>query len=150
MTDGGTAQQQDAGPDEVHLQLQALQARIDTLERDRAQNQQQADLLQQLVAEMRDLRAQIAAADTRQKTSEQERAARQTQMQTAVSSLQSAQYRLMSGDANVDAELDQAASAFSGPARRDVEAARTALRNRDLAQARAYLGAAITDAAQER
>ena len=58
--------------------------------------------------------------------------------------------RLMAGDASVEAELDQAAAAFSGPARRDVEAARRALQNRDLSQARAYLGAAISDAAQER
>jgi predicted nucleic acid-binding Zn-ribbon protein len=140
----------DAGPDEVHRQLQALQARLDALERDRAQGQQQAELLQQLVGEMRDLRAQIADADGRRRATEQDRAARQAQVQSAVSGLQNAQYRLMIGDGSVDAELDQAASAFSGPARRDVEAARRALQNRDLAQARAYLAAAISDAAQER
>jgi len=148
-SDGGVAQQ-DAGPDEVHRQLQALQARIDALERDRAQGQQQAELLQQLVGEMRDLRTQIADADGRRRATEQDRAARQAQVQSAVSGLQNAQYRLMSGDGSVDAELDQAASAFSGPARRDVEAARRALQNRDLARARAYLSAAISDAAQER
>jgi len=148
-SDSGVAQQ-DAGPDEVHRQLQALQTRIDTLERDRAQGQQQAELLQQLVGEMRDLRAQIADADARRTTAEQGRAARQAQVQSAVSGLQNAQYRLMTGDGSIDAELDQAASAFSGPARREIEAARRALQNRDLAQARAYLNAAISDAAQER
>jgi TolA-binding protein len=147
--DGGVARM-DAGPDATQLQLQALQRRIDALERDRSQNQQQAELLQQLVSEVRDLRAQVSGADARQQDAEQDRAARKAQVQSAVSGLQSAQQRLRAGDASVDAELDQAASAFSGPARRDVEAARVALRNRDLAQARAYLSAAISEAAQER
>ena len=80
--DGGVAQQ-DAGPDEVRRQLQALQWRIDALERERAQNQQQAELLQQLVTEMRDLKSQIAGADARQKAVEQDRANRQAQVQSA-------------------------------------------------------------------
>jgi TolA-binding protein len=148
-SDAGVAQQ-DAGPDEVHQKLQALQARIDALERDRELQQQQAQLLQQLVVEMRELRGQMADADARQKGAEQDRAARRSQLQYAVSGLQSAQARLMSGDADVDAVLEQAGAAFTGQARYDVEAARRALQNRDLSQARAYLNAAITDAAQER
>jgi uncharacterized membrane-anchored protein YhcB (DUF1043 family) len=148
-TDAGVARQ-DAGPDQLQLQLQALRARIDALERERVQSQEQAQLLQQLVNEVRDLRAQMAGSDERQRATEQERAARKAQLLSAVGGLQDAQYRLSTGDSSVEAALDQAASAFSGPARRDVEAARLALQNRDLSQARAYLAAAISDAAQER
>jgi len=147
--DGGAAPL-DAGPDEVHQQLQALQSRVYQLERERAQSQEQAQLLQQLVGEMRDLRQQLAEAENRQRAAEQERAARQAQMQSAMSSLQAAQERLRTGDYAVLDELDQASSVFSGAARRDIEYARTALQNRDLAAARAHLSAAISHAAQER
>jgi hypothetical protein len=147
--DGGAAPL-DAGPDEVHLQLQALQSRVYQLERERAQSQEQAQLLQQLVGEMRDLRQQLAEAENRQRAAEQERAARHAQVQSAVSGLQAVQERLRSGDYAVLDELDQASSVLSGAARRDLEYARTALQNRDIAAARAYLSAAISHAAQER
>jgi hypothetical protein len=42
--------------------------------------------------------------------------------------------------------LDQAQSSFTGQAQRDVQAARDALRNGDMSQARAYLSAAVSDA----
>ena len=46
----------------------------------------------------------------------------------------------------IETELDQAQRSFTGQAQRDVQAARAALRNRDLAAARALLSAAISDA----
>ena len=97
---------------------------------------------------MQQLRQQLADAEARRQAEEQQRAGRQQQMQSAIDTLVQAQSALAGGSSDIAGALDQAASTFTGQAQRDVQAARTALQNRDLSAARAYLSAAISDAQQ--
>jgi len=143
---GADAGPADAGPDEVHRELQTLRARIEILEQERAQSQMTAQQLQQLTLEVQQIRQQLADAQARRVADEQQRQAQEDAVQSGVDTLVAAQQRLASGDASIDAELDRAQASFSGQALRDVQAAREALRNKDLAQARLLLSAAIADA----
>jgi len=141
--DGGPG---DAGPDEVHRELQTLRARVEALERERAQSQLTAQQLQQLTVEVQQIRQQLADAQARRVAEEQQQQSQEAAVQSGVDTLLAAQERLSSGDANIEAELDRAQASFSGQALRDVQAAREALRNKDLAQARRLLSTAISDA----
>jgi predicted nucleic acid-binding Zn-ribbon protein len=143
--DGGVSQA-DAGPDEVRRELQALRARVEALEQDRARSQQTIEQLQQLNTEVQQLRQQIADAEAQRQAADEQRAAQQTSVQSAIDALYGAQQKMSGGNSSIEAELERAESAFSGQARRDVEAARAALRNRDLGRARAYLNSAIANA----
>ena len=147
-TDAGTATSAatDAGWDEVHRQMQQLRARLETLEQERAQNQQTAQQLQQLTQEVQLLRQQIADAEAQRAAAEQQRDARRASVQTAVDALYAAQQALAGGNSSIEAALEQAQATFTGQAQRDVIAARAALRNSDLSGARALLAAAISDA----
>ena len=145
-TDAGAIAQQDGGLDDVHRELQQLRARLEALERERAQAQENAQRLQQLVDDVHQLRQQIADAEAQRQAAEQERQTRRASVQSAVDALYGAQQRLAGGNSSIEAELDQAQSSFTGQAQRDIEAARAALRNRDLSTARALLSAAISDA----
>jgi TolA-binding protein len=141
----------DAGETATQRQIADLRARVEGLEQKLAQTQQQSEDLQQIAAELRLLRAQVAEAEAQRQGEEQARAARQQQVQSAVDALGRVQYSLASGnDDDISAALDQAQAAFSGQAQRDVQMARAALQNRDLALARTYLAAAISDALQGR
>ena len=145
--DGGTTTaQRDAGPDPVRLELQQLRARIDALEQERAQTQQNSRQLAQVVQELQQLRQQVTDAEARRQVAEEQQQAQRASTQAAVDSLYAAQQRLAGGDSAIEAQLAQAQSTFTGQAQRDIQAARAALRNRDLAAARALLSAAITDA----
>jgi len=144
--DAGTTAQRDGGSDDLHRELQQLRARLEALEQERAQAQQNAQQLQQLVQEMQQLRQQIADAEAQRQAAEQERENRRASVQSGVDALYTAQQRLAGGNSSIEAELDKAQSSFTGQAQRDIEAARAALRNRDLSAARALLSAAISDA----
>jgi len=144
--DAGTTAQHDGGVDDVHRELQQLRARLEALEQERAQAQQNAQQLQQLVQEVQQLRQRIADAEAQRQAAEQERETRRASVQSAVDALYTAQQRLAGGNGSIETELEQAQSAFTGQAQRDIEAARAALRNRDLSAARALLSAAISDA----
>ena len=144
--DAGTTAQRDGGSDDLHRELQQLRARLEALEQERAQAQQNAQQLQQLVQEMQQLRQQIADAEAQRQAAEQERESRRASVQSAVDALYTAQQRLAGGNSSIEAELDKAQSTFTGQAQRDIEAARAALRSRDLSAARALLSAAISDA----
>jgi len=141
--DGGASADRDAGPDDVHRELQQLRARLDALEQERAQAQQVSQQLQQLSQEVQHVRQQIADAEGRRQLEEQQREERLAQVQSGLDSLYVAQQRLAAGDPSIDSELARAQAAFTGQAQRDVEAARVAVQNRDLARARAMLSAAI-------
>ena len=145
-TDGGTAQAADAGPDDVHRELQALRARVDALEQERARYQETSQQLQEITAQLQQLRQQVADAETQRQTTEQQQSEHHADVESAVSSLYSAQQRLQGGNSSIDAELAQAQAAFSGKAKMDVQAARDALQNKDLTGARNLLSAAISDA----
>jgi len=141
--DGGASLERDAGPDDVHRELQQLRARLDALEQERAHAQQVSQQLQQLTLEVQQIRQQIADAEARRQLEEQQREERQGLVQSGLDALYAAQQRLAAGDASIDSELSRAQAAFTGQAQRDVEAARMAVQNRDLARARAMLSAAI-------
>jgi len=141
--DGGATVERDAGPDDVHRELQQLRARLDALEQERAHAQQVSQQLQQLTLEVQQIRQQIADAEARRQLEEQQREERQGLVQSGLDALYAAQQRLAAGDASIDFELSRAQAAFTGQAQRDVEAARMAVQNRDLARARAMLSAAI-------
>jgi chromosome segregation ATPase len=143
--DAGTAQR-DGGPDELHRELQTMRARLDALEQELARSRETAQQLQQLTSEVRQLRQQVADAEAERQVAEQQREDRRAAVQNAVSGLYAAQQRLQGGNPSIDAELDQAQSTFTGEAQRDVQAARVALRNRDLSAARALLSSAISHA----
>jgi predicted component of type VI protein secretion system len=147
--DGGVALA-DAGPDEVHRELQQLRARVDQLERERAQSQQSAQQLQQITQELQELRRQVADAEAQRQAEAEQAQARRASTQSAVDGLYAAQAQLAGGGYDVEAQLSRAESAFSGDAQRNVRLARTALQNRDLSAARAYLAAAIAAAQQGR
>jgi len=141
--DGGVVVQRDAGPDQVQQEMQQLRARIEALEQERAQTRQNAQKLDQLVQQ---LRQQVADAEARRQASEEQQQAQRASVQIAVDALYAAQQRLAGGNYAIETELDQAQRSFTGQAQRDVQAARAALQNRDLAAARALLSAAISDA----
>jgi DNA repair exonuclease SbcCD ATPase subunit len=130
----------------VHRELQQLRTRLEALEQDRAARAQTAQQLQQLAQEVQQIRQQIADAEARRLAEEQDRQARRAGVQSAVDGLYAAQQRLMAGDSSIEAELDRAQATFTGQALRNLEAARGALQNRDLARARGYLAAAISEA----
>lgn len=144
--DAGTTAQRDGGIDDLHRELQQLRTRLEALEQERAQAQQNAQQLQQLVQEVQQLRQQIADAEAQRQAAEEEREDRRASVQSGVDALYVAQQRLAGGNSSIEAELDKAQSSFTGQAQRDIEAARAALRNRDLSAARALLSAAISDA----
>jgi chromosome segregation ATPase len=143
--DAGTAQR-DAGPDEVHRELQALRARLDVLEQELARSRQTSQQLEQLTSEVQQLRQQVADGEAQRQAAQQQREAQRDSVQSAVSALYAAQQRLMGGNASIETELEQAQAAFSGQAQRDIQAARNALQNHDLVGARALLSAAISNA----
>lgn len=148
--DGGTVARLDAGPDAVHVELMQLRARVDALERERAQMQQQSQQLADIARQLQEIRSQIADAESQRQAAERQQAARREQLQSGVSALYQAQSMLAGGNASIDDQLAQARGAFPPQAQRDIDAARTALQNRDLSAARAYLSAAISDAQQGR
>jgi hypothetical protein len=149
--DAGAPVQRIAAPEDVQRELQQLKARVDALERERAQLQlQQSQQLEEVVRQLRELRGQIAGIDQQRQTAAQQKEAQYEQLQAGVSALQQAQDMLAVGDYAVDGQLGQAQAAFPPQAQRDVEAARMALQNRDLSAARAYLAAAIIHAQQGR
>jgi hypothetical protein len=136
----------DAGT--TQAQILELRARISTLEQQAAASQQQTQQMAAMNDQLQALRDQLAAADAQRQQQQQDTLARQQAVQSAVSSLVSAQQQLAGGDAAIGDALNQAQSAFTGQAQRDVQAAQVALRNGDLAAARAYLSSAVSNAQQ--
>lgn len=147
--DAGPAPQ-DAGPSPLQQEVQQLRARVDALEQERSQIRQQSQQLEQIVQQLRDLRGEIADSQQRQREDEAQQQAQKQQLQAGVEAAYQAQTMLAGGNSAVESQLDQAQAAFPPQAQRDVQAARYALRNRDLSAARAYLSAAIVNAQQGR
>jgi hypothetical protein len=145
----------DAGPPDVSTRVEKLEqemadlrARAAALEGQLRQAQEQARGLPELRQQVADLRSQIAAEAARKAQAEEQQAARREQVESAVSALFSAEQVLARGDPAVGAALDDAERNLGGQAGRDVAAARLALQNHDLAQARYFLGIAIAHARQ--
>lgn len=149
-SDAGVASADAGPPDEMHRELQQLRARVDMLERERAQSQQSAQQLQQINQELQQLRRQVADAEAQRQAEVEQAQARRASVQSAVDALYGAQAQLAGGGYDVEEQLSRAESTFTGDAQRNVRLARTALQNRDLSAARAYLSAAIAAAQQGR
>lgn len=148
--DAGPVAQADAGLDPVRAELVQLRARVDALERERGQSQLQTQQLMEITRQLQDLRTQLADTDARRQATEQQQAFQREQLEAGVSALFQAQSQLAAGNSSIEEQLAQAQGSFPPQAQRDIEYARTALRNNDLAVARAYLNAAIADAQQGR
>lgn len=142
-SDGGTPVPRIAAPDDVQRELQQLRTRVDALERERGQLQQQSQQLGEVMRQVEDLRRQLAEGEQRKQTALQKERAQQEQRQSGLSALRQAQAALAGGDSAVEDQLAQAQASLPPQAQDDLEAARTALRNRDLSAARAWLSAAI-------
>lgn len=149
--DAGVTAPQDAGPTTEQRELQQLRARVDALEQQRFQQQdQQARQLDEVVRQLRELRGQIADGEQRRKAAEDRQEQYRAEVYAGVNALYQAEAMLAGGNSAVDDQLAQAQAAFPPQAQREVQAARSALRNRDLSAARTLLYAAIADAQQGR
>jgi hypothetical protein len=137
--DGGTRSLQS-------LQIEELRARIALLEQQAALQQQQAQQMQLMNEQLSALRQQMADQENRRAQERQQAQQHAEATQSAINSLTYVQQQLMQGDTSVGAALDQAQSAFTGQAQRDIDYARQALRNGDVAGARTYVYSAIMDA----
>src|SRR5258708_20344405 len=123
-SDAGDAVPRIAAPEDVQREMQQLKARVDTLERERAQlQQQQSQQLEEVVRQLRELRGQIADGEQQRQTAAQQRQAQDEQLQAGVSGLQQAQDRLGGGDNAGGGQLAQAEAAFPPPADADGPAA---------------------------
>ena len=92
----------------------------------------------------------MADAEAQRQAEVDQAQARRASVQSAVDALYGAQAQLAGGGYEIEAQLSRAEAAFTGDAQRNVRLARTALQNRDLSAARAYLSAAIAAAQQGR
>ena len=146
--DGGTPVPRIAAPDDVQRELQQLRARVDALEQQRGQLQEQSRQLGEVMRQLQQVRAQLNEGEQRKQAAQQQERQQGEQRASGVSALQQAQMALAGGDSQVEDQLSQASASLPAQAQRDIEAARTALRNRDLSAARAYLSAAILHAQQ--
>ena len=151
--DGGS---DDAGPSAsdalqaVRRQLTELQSRTATLEYEAQRNRNQERLLQQLSDQVAGLRQQIAQGQQQQADTQQQAATQREDTERAVSSLSGIQGSLAGGNLDVDAALAEAQGLLPPQAQRDLQAAREAVRNRDLYNARAHVAQAIANAQQGR
>ena len=152
-SDGGSSASSDAadaGPSSLAVEVQALRARVQALEGDRAQAQRQSEQLDQLAQELRALRAELRQGEAGRQQQAQAQQVRGQQVQQSVNGLAAAQQALASGNENIGDALDAAEATLTGPARGSIAAARDALRNRDLSAARAFLAQAVAQAQSER
>ena len=140
----------DARVDGLSRDVQQLRARLDVLEQQQRELRDQAGQAAELRREIEAIRAQLAAADADRERATQVQEDRRSQVASGIQLLAGAEQRLAGGNSDVDDALAQAEAAFSGPARYRVQAARQALRNRDLSAARAHIAAAAAEARTER
>ena len=134
--------------DKLEQQVSELRARSTALEAALRQAQGQEQELQQLNQQMTELRGQINAEAQRKQQAAAQSAAQHQRITGAVSGLLSADQTLAGGSSDIEPALDAAEQAFTGEAAQEVTAAREALRNDDLSQARALLQSAIAHAQQ--
>ncbi len=146
--DAGTPVPRIAASEEVQRELQQLRGRVEALEQGRAQLQQQSQQLGEVMRQLQVLRAQLAEGEQKQAAAQKREQAQREQRESGVSALRQAQAALAGGDSAVEDQLALAQATFPPQAQRDIDGARTALRNRDLSAARAWLDSAIAHAQQ--
>jgi len=136
-----------AETERLRAELQTLQARIATLEKDVAVARQQNEQLQAVVRNLESLRDELQAAVDERARNEQAAAQQAAQARAAVNGLMGAVQQLQTGDTDIGAALGAARSASLSPlVHQDIEQAQRSLDNEDLGVAASYLLQAITDA----
>lgn len=151
--DGGPADEAPAGgerADSLRREVSDLQARTAALERDALRARRQEQQLQQLTEQLAALRQQLAQGQQQQAEAQAQAQAGRDNAQQAISSLLSVQGALAGGNLDVDAALAEAQALAPPQAQRDLAAARDAVHNQDLYNARAQVAQAIADAQQGR
>ena len=147
-----TADPPDAGTvsaDEVtrlRQDVQALRDRISQLERELADVKKRNAELEQLMQELESIHADLRSAVAQRQEAEGEAAAHAARVRSAIDSLIDLDARLARGDDDVLPIIDSASGVLEGSAHADLAAARRAITNKDLANARVYLLQAVADA----
>ena len=144
-SDGGAAPTSDELA-ELRRDVSTLKTRTQALERDSQRARDQDQLLQRLSDQVQSLRQELAQDKAQKQAREDEQAARRDETQQAMTGLAQVQNAMAGGSADVDRALVSLRSSLPPAAQRDVDAAREALRNRDLAAARALVAQAMMDA----
>jgi predicted nucleic acid-binding Zn-ribbon protein len=127
-------------------QVSTLRARIAQLEQRADSDRGQAQQLQEMNTQLRALGQQATDAQARRAASEAQAASSMAQRQEAVDGLGAALSQLQSGNGDIASALDAGDLAFPPQARLELAAARAALANKNLGEARALLEAAIAHA----
>jgi hypothetical protein len=144
--DAGISARTDPPVEEFRREVEDLRARTSLLEKQVAQQREQQKQLEKISRQLDELRSQITDAEKRRQEAERLAAERRAQFDRVVARLLAAQQALAAGSSDVDEAIKEAEASLSGQARRDVEAARDAVRNHDLFNARLFLQQAVIDA----
>lgn len=115
--------------------LEQQLARLDEENRERAK----------VVEELHALQTQVSEDSADRKATEARKVQHAQDVDTAITGLLAMDRQLQTGDTNVGAALSHAEQVLSAHARYHLSAIRTALDNKDIATARAYLEQAIID-----
>lgn len=148
-SDGGVA----TGPadvEQLRREVRELSSRTAALEQEAARGRAQQQQLQQISADLAALRQQLAQGQQQQQAAQEQAAAQRDDTQRAISGLLSVQDALAGGNLDVDAALSEAMGSLPPQAQRELAAARDAIRNRDLYNARAHVAQALSIAQQGR
>lgn len=136
--------------DRLRLELTELRARTAALEQRAAAAEAVAARVERLGGRLEELRAHVTETESRQADAERRAVEQKANVEAVTRSLIQAQQTLATGATNIGEALRAAEVYYTGPALRDVQAARAALANGDLASARVFLGLAIIDAQSSR
>jgi Skp family chaperone for outer membrane proteins len=120
-------------------EIQALREELHVMQ---ATAQETNAKLDAAVSELRQVKAQLA---DQQRSQEQQRAQRETQKEAAVQ-LSAVDQRLATGDTTVSALMNTLQGQLGPAAQLNLDYARTALANNDIASARMYLAQAMLEA----
>jgi chromosome segregation ATPase len=141
------ADQRDAGPpspvEQLRREISALQARTDALEQELRRDRERRDRLSE---QLQALQRQFAERDQREQAQAVERQAQLEQTQRGVSTLLGVQNSLAVGNFDVESAIGAAQDSLPPQSQGALEAAREALRNHDLYNARLYVSQAIAAA----
>lgn len=144
--DAGTDQRDAGAPspvEQLRRELSALQSRTDALEQELRRDRERRDRLSE---ELQALQRQIAQRDQREQTQAAERQAQLEVTQRGVSTLLGVQNALAVGNFDVESAIGAAQDSLPPQSQGALEAAREAVRNHDLYNARLYVSQAIAAA----
>jgi hypothetical protein len=141
------ADQRDAGAsspvEQLRRDISTLQARTDALEQELRRDRERRDRLSE---QLQALQRQMAERDQREQAQAAERQAQLEMTQRGVSTLLGVQNALAVGNFDVESGIGAAQDSLPPQAQGALEAAREAIRNHDLYNARLYVSQAIAAA----